>query len=92
MKKHKENPAKSKKKTLAQCVNDLSTEASVLLFSGLPICLIASLSFLSSVLRAMKSNPQLARIIYPPMLEYIFMGLTVTVIGAIVLDVADKSD
>ena len=91
MKKHKEKPARRRRKTLVQCVNDLSYEASVLLFSGLPICLIASLSFLSSVLRAMKTDPELVRLIYPPLLEYIFMGLTVTVIGAIVLDVSDKS-
>ena len=88
----KKKRPKQGKKSLIQCVNELSREASILLFSGLPITLIALLSFYSTVLREMERDPELTRLIYPPMLEYKFMALTLTVIGAILFDIADKKE
>ena len=79
-------------KSLIQCVNELSREASILLFSGLPITLVALLSFYSTVLSEMERDPELTRLIYPPMLEYIFMALTLTVVGSILFDIADKKE
>jgi predicted membrane-bound mannosyltransferase len=90
MNRKRNNRSSIKLKSFSQCVNELSREASVLLFTGLPVTLIALLGYLSEVLIAMNTEPLFALVSYPPMLEYIFMALTVTVLGSVVLDISDK--
>jgi hypothetical protein len=90
--KMKNRHSKAKAKSLTRCVDDLSRHSLIVLFSGMPLSLVGLLSILSMMLSDFKRSPALVSMIYPPMLEYILMGLLITVAGALSLDVMEKLD
>ena len=61
-----------------------------LLHVGLPIILCYLLAFLFIALSSQDLPPSVLAHIYAPSLEYVIMALTITVIGALVADIAER--
>ena len=90
--KMKKRRSRQKGLSLIHCVDKLSRHSLIVLFSGMPLSIVGLLSTLSMMLSDFKRSPALVSMIYPPLLEYILMGLLITVAGALSLDVMDKLD
>ena len=67
----------------------LSQGARWMLRGCLGLILLSSLTLLFSYLRARRISPALANLNYPPMLEYIFAALLITVCGTLLLSLVE---